>query len=114
MSDFHQQKTVKSRKARRCCCTRATIERGAEYVRFSGVCEGDFYSVALHLSVAPIYTRHLEIAFANADCGLPFDDLLDSLRYCRDEQSEAERKLVAALPGVPQWFVDAVNGKEAE
>ena len=115
MSDFHQQKTVKSRKARRCRCTDATIEEGAEYVRFSGVCEGDFYSVAVHPSAAEIYNRHCQRAWDNGDDGLSFDDLLESLRWHSDDQSEAERKIVAALPGVPRWFVDSVNGtKETE
>ena len=109
MSDFHTQKTVKSRKPRRCHCTGATIEKGAEYVRFSGVFDGEFYSVAVHPVARPIYDRHCQQAWDNGDDGLSFGDLLESMLNLHDDQSEAERKLVAGLPGVPAFFVEAVT-----
>lgn len=116
MSDFHNQTTQRSRKRRKCQCTGAIIEPGDEYVRFSGTNDGDFYNVVVHSVVAPIYNYHCDLCYETQDEGLPFDDLMESLIYMHvTPRGMEECRTVAALPGVPQWFVDKVNGlKETE
>lgn len=108
MSDFHNQSTQRSRKPRRCYLTGATIEKGDKYVRFYGSFEGDFYSIAAHPVAAPIYDRHSELLYDEHRETLQFDDFLESLLTRFDQ---AECKAIAALPGVPEWFIDNVNDK---
>ncbi len=105
MSDFDNQTRQKSKKARRCVCTGATIAVGDYYIRESGCHEGDFFSVAIHDVVSPIYDRRNLIAFKDTDEGLLFQDLLeDIIEGTNIPERQADFEAIVALDGVWPWF----------
>ena len=67
MCDFSNETTHKARKPHRCCSCLKKIERGDTYLRWSGVCDGDFSSDAFHEDCRKweIHINHLNDFYAD-------------------------------------------------
>lgn len=64
MSDFHESRKVKGRKAYRCEQCGQPIEAGCEHIYAAGRWEGDFYTQRIHLecdAAALDYARELNL-----------------------------------------------------
>ena len=78
--DFHNTHHIKSsKKPHRCKCTGVVIPIGSPYVRYSGVYEGDFYSICVHAAVHPIYEKRNNLAWKAGDEGLCPGDLIEDI-----------------------------------
>ena len=79
MSFSSIQHIKKSKKPHACVCTGAVIPAGSPYVRFSGIWDGDFYSMCIHPVAAPIYERRNEESWRAGDEGLCAGDLIEDI-----------------------------------
>lgn len=80
---FHITKHIlKAKKAQRCCETRTPINVGDPYVRFTGVHDGDFYTVAMLPQIEEMYNRRNNDAFREDGEGICFGDLIEDITGC--------------------------------
>lgn len=106
MNDFHHTSQPTARKPHRCVGCGGIIQVGETYTRFTGVSDGDFYSVAMKLPVAELYTRLNEECWRLDSEGLCFQDLIDHVcelltNQPLDEQTIADaRRLLTANPSL--------------
>ncbi len=104
--DFHHHSQHTARKVHRCTGCGGVIQPGESYTRFTGVSDGDFYSVAMKTPVAEIYRRLNQECWRLDGDGLCFQDLTDHVteRFTEqplDEQTIADvRALLAANPSL--------------
>lgn len=107
MSDFCTERIVKSLKRRRCCCTGAWIEAKEPHVYYAGQTDGDFWTARIHLAVHPIYERRNRESWESQrwEDGLLFEDFLEDILKREDHPQRADDiAVIAALPGVWEWF----------
>jgi len=77
--DFHTTTHIKSsRKQRRCVLSGIRLPVGAPYVRMTGVSDLDFYTVAAHPEVVPLYEHFNNLEWQ--DGGIYFDDFMEFLQ----------------------------------
>ena len=104
MSDFQTERTIKSKKRRRCTLSSVWIEVGEPHLYVTGSYEGDFYSVRFHPSVYKIYQRRNQKCWTHGD-GLPWDEFLDDIIEAKkDPNRDSDAAAIMALPGHPEWF----------
>lgn len=101
---FHNTTTHKARKAHRCAGSCGVIQPGETYTRFTGVSDGDFYSVAMKVPIAEIYQRLNEECWKQEGEGMYFDEMMEAVadrftEHPLDEQAIADmRAMIAANP----------------
>ncbi len=114
-TDFYRERITKSRKRRRCECSRAWIEIGEPHWYCSGVTDGAFFTGRIHAAVKPIYARLYAKTRDGGDDPLPWEDTLEAVLDFREyPEQQADRDTLAALPGVTEWFVERVAKMKEE
>ena len=82
--DFHTTTHIKSsRKQRRCVLSGILLPVGAPYVRMTGVADSDFYTVAAHPEVVPLYEHFNNLEWKECGACLTFDGFMDHLLESR-------------------------------
>jgi len=78
--DFHTTTHIKSsRKQRRCVLSGILLPVGAPYVRMTGVADSDFYTVAAHPEVVPLYEHFNNLELDECGACLTFEGFMDHL-----------------------------------
>lgn len=75
--DFHTKIVYTARKRHVCCETGLPIKRGEKYVVYTGVCDGDFYSEKMKLTISELFNRLNEREWDQNGEGIPFGYLRD-------------------------------------
>jgi hypothetical protein len=120
--DFHCSRIQKAKRQYRCYSTGALIKPGDKYYYLCGSNEGDFYSLRMHFSVFPVYSKLNSDYWRNNHEALYFDEVLTQLQenpprvniykngqYVDSHNKNFLRNLgfarrIAKLEGVPGWF----------
>ena len=80
--DFTNTHLIKrSRKPHRCVLSGVLIPAGSSYIKMSGTCEGDFYSVVVHPDILDVYNRLNQQSWKESSQPIEFYDFRTLLDY---------------------------------
>lgn len=120
MCEFQSERTHKARTEKKCCSCGTKISKGESYTRYSGMYEGDFYSVR-HCDVCArgykAYAAYLmdrtrkDWKYPCSDSWMSYNEFESELTEWLDwfdtkdiEEDKNLSELVKIMPSATKWF----------